>query len=759
MATRNVLVKLLTDATGAKAELASTAREVKKFGSYTAEATVKIQTDAAQANLGKLEARLKGYQEQLNKPNANTVDLKIRMGTVARQIERTQAQLRQLTDRPHEVRVGINEHSYLRVRERLGKLGSVSSVVGGAQGLFAAAGGGFFAVEAVKSVAEAYARAQVAQGKLRTQLQALNIDYEDHAKVIETVIQRTSRLSGLDDEDLKDAFTNIIRVTGKVDESLRLTGLAADFARAKHLDVAKAGELVGKVAGGNIGILNRYGIHIRKGATATEALGILQQKFAGQARAYGRTQQGAADRLSVAWENLKEVIGERLAPTLTVAANRAAKFITQMQTGRGEGGRFVRTLRSIAGVLGSIIRFFVRHKAAIAVAVGAWATYRAVAAAAMFATRVRLIRMFLGLAPKAAIGGAEAGAAFGNGFAASAGSALAKFALRYGKFLGPIGVAAGFLINAKNAGPDTAGEKRLLARDLASQDIDRVDPRLAGFPDGGATTAGGRPHPARLPRAASGKSLAQILAGLGTPGQVTSANLQLGLRQAERAYAQAVRQHGGNSPAAIQAAQGVIDARQAIVDARKSGPGSAAARRRRRQAAANPAATPTERAELNAAQRYAAIVRRYGADSPQAKAAKDREAVTGVRAAIQSARDRLATDIRKFGASSEKAIRDRLALSKLQVRLIQANKDLATALQKNTDAHKALLPRLTDVAYHPLAGRLQHAPRQHGLGAVGGPRIHNEWGGVHVTTPSGGSPDAEYLAAQLSRKLAAKGNG
>jgi hypothetical protein len=119
--------------------------------------------------------------------------------------------------------------------------------------------------------------------------QGAGISYKAHAKEIDNVIQKTSQLSGLDDEDLQDAFTNIVRVTGDVNKSLKLTGLAADFARAKHIEVAKAGEIVGKVAGGNTGILSRYGIQIDKGATATEALGALQQKFAGQAEAYGKT--------------------------------------------------------------------------------------------------------------------------------------------------------------------------------------------------------------------------------------------------------------------------------------------------------------------------------------------------------------------------------------------------------------------------------------------------------------------------------------
>jgi hypothetical protein len=168
-----------------------------------------------------------------------------------------------------------------------------------------------------------------------TQLKASGIAYKAHAKQIDNVIQKTSRLSGLDDEDLQDSFTNIVRVTGDVNKSLKLTGLAADFARAKHMDVAKAGEIVGKVAGGNTGILSRYGIQIDKGATATEALGKLQQKFKGQAEAYGKTTAGSMDRVSVATENLGEQVGAKLTPLLAKGAEGCCSCLT----GRSDSGR------------------------------------------------------------------------------------------------------------------------------------------------------------------------------------------------------------------------------------------------------------------------------------------------------------------------------------------------------------------------------------------------------------------------------------
>lgn len=231
---------------------------------------------------------------------------------------------------PEGVRKGVKQAE--RDLDGLGKrgsshlksIGAAAAVSGGAAGL------GLLAVGLTASV-KASMEAEKTQARLEAQLKASGISYKAHAKQIDEVIQKHSQLSGLDDEDLTDAFTNIVRVTGDVDKSLRLTGLAADFARAKHLDVAKAGEIVGKVAGGNTGILKRYGIEIEKGATASQGLAALQGKFAGQAAAYGKTTAGSIDRAKVASQNLAETVGGMLAPAVTKGAGVLATLAVGAQ--------------------------------------------------------------------------------------------------------------------------------------------------------------------------------------------------------------------------------------------------------------------------------------------------------------------------------------------------------------------------------------------------------------------------------------------
>jgi hypothetical protein len=298
-------------------------------------------------------------------------------------------------------------------------------------------------VVGLKKSADAAIEVEAVQARLQAQLRASNISFHAHADEIDRVITKHSQLSGLDDEDLTDAFTNIVRITGDVDKSLRLTGLAADFARAKHIEVAKAGEIVAKVAGGNTAILNRYGIKIKEGATATEALAELQGKFAGQAEAYGKTTAGSIDRMHVAAENLAETVGTALAPSLATVADKVSKFVTEMQTGEGAGGRFAATLKDIGDRVRPIVSFLKDHPQLIAVAVGAWATYKVASLAALAAIKVSTFRKAFGIGKGAAAAeGAIAGRAYASTFAATSATGVAGAAGKGGK-LGRAFSAAG----------------------------------------------------------------------------------------------------------------------------------------------------------------------------------------------------------------------------------------------------------------------------------------------------------------------------
>lgn len=197
---------------------------------------------------------------------------------------------------------------------------------------FGATLGKFFAGAAVgKSVAllgdmVRQSRAEeVGITRLSTAVDNAGLSWQQHGAQIEKIIQARQRLA-YSDGALRDSLSILVAQTGSVTDALKLQLLAADLARGKNIDLGTASEIVGKVVQGNVSILTRYGIVLKEGATAQEALAALQERFGGQAEAYANTAQGSADRFATAWENAQETVGGAVDGVLPIVANAATTW-------------------------------------------------------------------------------------------------------------------------------------------------------------------------------------------------------------------------------------------------------------------------------------------------------------------------------------------------------------------------------------------------------------------------------------------------
>lgn len=151
--------------------------------------------------------------------------------------------------------------------------------------------------------------------KMGAALRANVADWDGNTDAIERTIAEREKLA-FSDDDLRDSLSQLVFVTKDVDEAVRGQALAMDLARAKNMSLTDASVLVGKVMGGNVSILKRYGIQLKKGATATEALAELQRQFGGQAAAYAETTAGSMESMQIALADVVEDIGTALLPML-----------------------------------------------------------------------------------------------------------------------------------------------------------------------------------------------------------------------------------------------------------------------------------------------------------------------------------------------------------------------------------------------------------------------------------------------------------
>lgn len=165
------------------------------------------------------------------------------------------------------------------------------------------------AVGAYKSL-QAYAESEKVQINLERAVKNTGATYSSLDGQIQKVISSQSMLAAVDDEEVSASMTKLVQMTGNVTDAMKLNALALDVSRATGKDLASSAMVLGKVYNGNVGALKKFGISVKDGATATEALAQIQQRYGGAAEAYGRTTAAAADRMAIAWENLGEAAGE-----------------------------------------------------------------------------------------------------------------------------------------------------------------------------------------------------------------------------------------------------------------------------------------------------------------------------------------------------------------------------------------------------------------------------------------------------------------
>lgn len=198
---------------------------------------------------------------------------------------------------------------------------------------FAAGGAGIgIVIEGLHGAVSAAMESEAAQSRLQDALGKSGISYKAHGSAIQDAINKTSNLAALDDEDLSDSFSKLVRTSGNVTQSIQGMNIAADIARARHISLEAATKLVEKGMEGNTTAFKKVGLEIDKNASSTDILRAAQEKFGGAAESYGKTAAGAQDRLKVSFENLQETVGQKVLPILALLfekLNQVIAFIEQ----------------------------------------------------------------------------------------------------------------------------------------------------------------------------------------------------------------------------------------------------------------------------------------------------------------------------------------------------------------------------------------------------------------------------------------------
>ena len=179
-----------------------------------------------------------------------------------------------------------------------------------------------FSVQQVLAFGKASIQAAAADEKAQKQLALAlkNVGLGRDAAASEGFIQKLQKEFNVLDDNLRPAYQQLAVATQNTAESQKLLQLALDISASTGKDLGSVTSALSKAYLGNNTALSKLGVGISKADLKSksfqEITAELSKTFAGSATESANTFQGSIDKLSVASNNAKEIIGQGLIAAL-----------------------------------------------------------------------------------------------------------------------------------------------------------------------------------------------------------------------------------------------------------------------------------------------------------------------------------------------------------------------------------------------------------------------------------------------------------
>lgn len=207
----------------------------------------------------------------------------------------------------------------------------------------------------------AFAEEQASVAKLTTALRENAKAWDGNIDAVENVIRARTRL-GFADDAQRDSLASLVAQIGDVNDALAIQRTAMDLARLRNIDLGKASDILAKAYNGSTTALGRMGIKLRAGVKGMEAIGEVQQRAAGQAKAYAETTQGAMEVSAIAFDEFKESVGGALNQALNPFFNLVVQLTNQTPDLDTNIGRLTQSYRDQISAIDNATKAEERNK-------------------------------------------------------------------------------------------------------------------------------------------------------------------------------------------------------------------------------------------------------------------------------------------------------------------------------------------------------------------------------------------------------------
>lgn len=293
-----------------------------------------IRTDLMKKNISQIRQDHTKLKEELEKQivlNAKYGDLE----KLQVEIEESENALKKFARQAEKTEKEVDEGFISKAKSKFSSFASAVTTIFAGMAI-----GSFF-----KSSVEAFFESEKAAASLKQQLGYTSDSLNEFAAAIQNV-------TVYEDDLVVGAMTRIAAFTKDEEQIKALTQASLDLAAAKGMDLTSAADMVAKSFGSETNALARAGIEVDAVAGSTERLtqvtdGIARL-YGGQASAQAATYGGKLQILKNKYGDLKEQIGQQLAPALGALSTYFGKTTDQMKKGDTAGSTLKKTFNAIA---------------------------------------------------------------------------------------------------------------------------------------------------------------------------------------------------------------------------------------------------------------------------------------------------------------------------------------------------------------------------------------------------------------------------
>jgi hypothetical protein len=207
-----------------------------------------------------------------------------------------------------------------------------------------------------KASVKAFIEDDNAARSLGITLKNLGLETGNTSAYVNEMISNLEKQTGVLDDQLRPAMDRLLRATSSVSKATTLLNLALDISAGTGKDLTTVSQGLQKAYLGNNASLGRLGVGLSKAELTSSSFEEIQirlaELFAGQASSAAESYAGQLNKLTIAGNNAKEVIGKGIVQALTESSGSFNEANSDIE-------RFSQTISNLIVELGRAIRLTV----------------------------------------------------------------------------------------------------------------------------------------------------------------------------------------------------------------------------------------------------------------------------------------------------------------------------------------------------------------------------------------------------------------